>query len=42
MNGRLARGRARRQLYRQLLENLDAYLVADATWIQPTTSTSFS
>lgn len=34
INGRLARGRARRalrQLYGQLLEHLDAYLAADAT-----------
>jgi uncharacterized protein YndB with AHSA1/START domain len=34
INGRLARGRARRalrRLYGQLLENLDVYLVADAT-----------
>jgi uncharacterized protein YndB with AHSA1/START domain len=34
INGRLARGRARRalrQVYRHLLEHLDAYLAADAT-----------
>lgn len=34
INGRLARGRARRalrQVYRQLLEHLNAYLAADAT-----------